>query len=467
MATGYAFDVWRARGLQICKVLSAMLACCALALMAATVFLGWVLVSYNHSVLLNVLYAALNRPIWAACLSILLVCCTFGSVPIITPFLQWRAWALLSRLVYGVYLIHGILIFRNVGVARNPAHYDFLISVADVVTTLVTAVVSSPRPALCQRGRLKVPENLISGRYDSAVLVLSAGDLVWSVILASIQWLIIEAPLSNLLHLCLSFRASPLTRKDVEQAEGVGVKKAHRDLRRSGHMAVPVVTFDHVYMYEYRSLCNPFPICDQRNGCVRPLSLFYSDASADGVEERSYVPRSRSHARLRRNATMSHAFFVRAAGVHRFIRRYLVKTPYSIKAPAFLARRLSRLRLIGKKAQEVPMARRDAVLFSSIRRNNSGPAQHNDIIGGGRDACASLAAKVEAARFCRAPPRRALARASRRHTRTATPPGPGDDRASQRSTARRGPASDTLRDPGHSRRDLEEPGKEASVYTLL
>ncbi|GBP41067.1 Lachesin [Eumeta japonica] len=43
-------------------------------------------------------------------------------------------------------------------------------------------------------------------------------------------------------------------------------------------------------------------------GCVRPLSLFYSDASADGVEERSLVPRSRSHAQLRRNATMSHAF---------------------------------------------------------------------------------------------------------------------------------------------------------------
>ncbi|GBP89100.1 hypothetical protein EVAR_64165_1, partial [Eumeta japonica] len=36
--------------------------------------------------------------------------------------------------------------------------------------------------------------------------------------------------------------------------------------------------------------------------------LFYSGASVDGVEKRSLVPRSRSHARLRRNATMSHAF---------------------------------------------------------------------------------------------------------------------------------------------------------------
>ncbi|GBP29948.1 hypothetical protein EVAR_18428_1 [Eumeta japonica] len=43
-------------------------------------------------------------------------------------------------------------------------------------------------------------------------------------------------------------------------------------------------------------------------GRVRALSLFYSDASADGEEERSLVPRSRLRARLRRNATMSHAF---------------------------------------------------------------------------------------------------------------------------------------------------------------
>ncbi|GBP35698.1 hypothetical protein EVAR_82632_1 [Eumeta japonica] len=47
---------------------------------------------------------------------------------------------------------------------------------------------------------------------------------------------------------------------------------------------------------------------NKKSSCVRPLSLFSSDASADGVEERSLVLRSRSHARLRRNATMSHAF---------------------------------------------------------------------------------------------------------------------------------------------------------------
>ncbi|GBP53711.1 hypothetical protein EVAR_39865_1 [Eumeta japonica] len=57
-------------------------------------------------------------------------------------------------------------------------------------------------------------------------------------------------------------------------------------------------------------------------GCVRPLSLFYSYASADGVEERSLVLRSRSYARLRRNATMSHAFSCMQPAFIVFIRRY-------------------------------------------------------------------------------------------------------------------------------------------------
>ncbi|GBP33184.1 hypothetical protein EVAR_14865_1 [Eumeta japonica] len=71
-------------------------------------------------------------------------------------------------------------------------------------------------------------------------------------------------------------------------------------------------------------------VCWKREwGCVRPLSLFYSDASADGVEERSLVPRSRSHARFRRNATMSHAF----SGGARRRRRRRPPTASRLKGP--------------------------------------------------------------------------------------------------------------------------------------
>ncbi|GBP75699.1 hypothetical protein EVAR_98549_1 [Eumeta japonica] len=41
--------------------------------------------------------------------------------------------------------------------------------------------------------------------------------------------------------------------------------------------------------------------------CAAAVSLLLG-RTADGVEERSLVPRSRSHTRLKRNATMSHAF---------------------------------------------------------------------------------------------------------------------------------------------------------------
>ncbi|GBP37853.1 hypothetical protein EVAR_21388_1 [Eumeta japonica] len=58
-----------------------------------------------------------------------------------------------------------------------------------------------------------------------------------------------------------------------------------------------------------------------RVGCARSLSLFYSDASVDGVEEivRSALSLARSAQEERDNES---CFFGRAAGVHRFISRY-------------------------------------------------------------------------------------------------------------------------------------------------
>ncbi|GBP20781.1 hypothetical protein EVAR_14507_1 [Eumeta japonica] len=64
----------------------------------------------------------------------------------------------------------------------------------------------------------------------------------------------------------------------------------------------------HLLVHNGIALLRSLRLKTARKGYVRPLSLFYSDVSADEVEERSFVPRARSHARLRRNATMSHAF---------------------------------------------------------------------------------------------------------------------------------------------------------------
>ncbi|GBP61278.1 hypothetical protein EVAR_52767_1 [Eumeta japonica] len=71
--------------------------------------------------------------------------------------------------------------------------------------------------------------------------------------------------------------------------------------------ASPAINEDRSVFYEPGFVSFPYRY-SFHVGCVRPLSLFYSDASADGVKERSLVSRSRSHARLRWNATMSHTF---------------------------------------------------------------------------------------------------------------------------------------------------------------
>ncbi|GBP75881.1 hypothetical protein EVAR_10992_1 [Eumeta japonica] len=101
--------------------------------------------------------------------------------------------------------------------------------------------------------------------------------------------------------------------------------------------------------YEHMPALNaaraPFPIFTRRDElcigpekqsrrggrCVRPLSLFYSDVSVDGVEDRSLVPRSRSHARLRWNATLSHAFSCvqPASSINKTLSRQNKETDYN------------------------------------------------------------------------------------------------------------------------------------------
>ncbi|XP_045776608.1 nose resistant to fluoxetine protein 6-like [Maniola jurtina] len=78
----------------------------------------------SYDVLESAVYAALNRPVWACSVALLVICCSLGHVPIINGFLSWFPWVPLSRLTYGLYLIHTLLIARNVYVTRNPQHLD-------------------------------------------------------------------------------------------------------------------------------------------------------------------------------------------------------------------------------------------------------------------------------------------------------------------------------------------------------
>ncbi|XP_072929561.1 nose resistant to fluoxetine protein 6-like [Epargyreus clarus] len=126
---------------------------------------GPALVWTSYGLVVDAIYAALNRPVWTLSLAILVFCCSLGKVPIVKNFLSWYPWVPLSRLAYGLYLTHALIITRNVQITRSPQHTDYLI-----------------------------------------LLNSTAGVIFWGCVAALAIWLVAEAPINNLLTICLKPR---------------------------------------------------------------------------------------------------------------------------------------------------------------------------------------------------------------------------------------------------------------------
>ncbi|CAH0728409.1 unnamed protein product, partial [Brenthis ino] len=134
-------------------------------IMGVVMFTGPLFLWRSYDVLESAIYAAINRPAWAASLMLFVMCCSLGHVPILKSFLSWYPWVPLSRLSYGLYLIHTVFISRNVYVTRNPQHHDYM------------NIITSTLGIICE-----------------------------GCIFALITWLVAEAPINNLLVICLTPR---------------------------------------------------------------------------------------------------------------------------------------------------------------------------------------------------------------------------------------------------------------------
>ncbi|XP_041969291.1 uncharacterized protein LOC121726123 [Aricia agestis] len=144
----------------------------------ACMYLGSVLYWHDNDAVVSAVYAALNRPLWALGLAIIVLCCSVGDVPFIKAILSWYPWVPLSRLSYGVYLIHSMLIIRNIFITRNLQHNDFF--------QLSTAC---------------------------------AGIVFWSHLAALFMWVVAEAPINNLVTLMLKqgYKRSNGTKENTEE----------------------------------------------------------------------------------------------------------------------------------------------------------------------------------------------------------------------------------------------------------
>nr|XP_026489704.1 nose resistant to fluoxetine protein 6-like [Vanessa tameamea] len=176
---------------KIPKKWSILGACLSIFTMGVVMFTGPMFLWRSYDVLESAIYAALNRPVWASCVALLVICLSLGHVPLIKGFLSWYPWVPLSRLSYGLYLIHAVFIARNVYVTRNPQHHDYI----NIMTHCLG--------------------------------IICEGSLA-----ALLIWLIAEAPINNLLNVMFKFSNNEKKETNTEgqsSTNGENDKRTNRD----------------------------------------------------------------------------------------------------------------------------------------------------------------------------------------------------------------------------------------------
>ncbi|KAL5006773.1 hypothetical protein ScPMuIL_015579 [Solemya velum] len=82
--------------------------------------------TYHLSVSVSALYNAIGRQAWALGLCWVIFACSTGYGGVVNSFLSWSAWLPVTRLTYGIYLVHPIVIYWYNGRRRTTIYYSFI-----------------------------------------------------------------------------------------------------------------------------------------------------------------------------------------------------------------------------------------------------------------------------------------------------------------------------------------------------
>ncbi|XP_035450849.2 O-acyltransferase like protein-like [Spodoptera frugiperda] len=184
MAMGYIITKYEPKRYRnvISKKLSLLLftLACVTAYIVATHPLSYVGLQYHH--LSSALYAAYSRNLWAIATCTTIAVIEYGPVASVRGIASWHGFAVLSRLAYGVYLTHSIILQQNLYSRRNVQQFDLIYS---------------------------------EGMHGFGILAIS---VVFSLLL----WLFVEAPLNNIVNLFTNSGSKKeiVNQKTKENGEG-------------------------------------------------------------------------------------------------------------------------------------------------------------------------------------------------------------------------------------------------------
>nr|XP_049706146.1 O-acyltransferase like protein-like [Helicoverpa armigera] len=151
--------------------------------MVSVFSLGWYYLLKEYEPLEAAVVAATNRVVWATAICCIIGLCEYGTVPFIPDLLSLPIFTPLSRLSYGIYMIHPLLIQRRIFAKRGPMTFDGLAMVTDTF-----------------------------------------GDLTLATGLSFAMWLFIEAPFINLCNHLLFNKSKSMSSDVIKQNEEVKAK---------------------------------------------------------------------------------------------------------------------------------------------------------------------------------------------------------------------------------------------------
>ncbi|PZC83211.1 hypothetical protein B5X24_HaOG208302 [Helicoverpa armigera] len=112
----------------------------ALVAMVLVMFLGQYYLYREYAPIEAAVVAATNRIVWAVAICCIIAFCEYGTVPIISDILSVPLFTPLSRLSYGIYMIHPLIIQRKTFTQRAPITYDLFSVIFDTTATLMMSI---------------------------------------------------------------------------------------------------------------------------------------------------------------------------------------------------------------------------------------------------------------------------------------------------------------------------------------
>ena len=97
----------------------------------------------------NITYSALNRFAWSCAVGWVIYACHNKVGGLVNTFLSWRAWIPLSRLTYGCYLLHILVVYFLTLSKETQAHYQDITAIFNVISVIVISYACSFVLAVC------------------------------------------------------------------------------------------------------------------------------------------------------------------------------------------------------------------------------------------------------------------------------------------------------------------------------